>query len=330
MSEESLREIIGLAKKSKWNQVKNCIRFIIQKTLRKGVGYNLTALDVSINGKKQPKLSLIIKNKEKIREIDKISDFEHLSLYQATQNSNNLIEVSQNNGTFIVLAKYFGPGLGNHNIFDFSVHLDALDEPFFTIGNGMKIDSSEILEIININSRPKVKTRKGKIEKKPTQVEKVKSQEIEVLIFEKLTKKNAIWNGTETKTFQKWKAKFKNKYRIESGNIAYYKGKPTKKYSQYLENLLKNKQNKDKKPPKKLNKKESTTRKEDKEISEQLVFKTLTGKNSTWNGSETKNFLDWKRRIHKKYNKDTGKNPYYREKLTQNYQKYLKNLTKSK
>ncbi|MCK4779440.1 MAG: hypothetical protein KAT57_04600, partial [Candidatus Lokiarchaeota archaeon] len=288
MSEESLRELIGLAKKSKWNQVKKYIKFIIQKTLKKEAGYNLTALDVSINGKKQPKLTLVIKNKGKIKEIDKITDFTHLSLYQATQNSNNLIEVSQNNGTLIVLAKYLGPSLNNHQMFDFSVHLDALDDPFFTIGNGKKIDCSEILNIINSNSAPKVKPRKEKEKKKSKEVEEIKIQDIEVLVFEKLTEKNAIWNGTETKTFQNWKAKLKNKYRIESGNIAYYKGKPTKKYSQHLENLLRNKEDKIRRPSKKLIKKESSSKKDDKEISEQFIFKTLTNKNAFWNGAETK------------------------------------------
>ncbi|NVM36132.1 MAG: hypothetical protein HWN81_11095, partial [Candidatus Lokiarchaeota archaeon] len=261
MSEESLRELIGLAKKSKWNQVKKYIKFIIQKTLKKEVGYNLTVLDVSINGKKQPKLTLVIKNKENVKEIDKITDFDHLSLYQASQNSNNLIEVSQNNGTLIVLAKYLGPSLNNHQIFDFSVHLDALDDPFFTIGNGKKIDSSEILNIISTNSVPKVKTRKEKEKKESKEVEEIKSQDIEVLVFEKLTEKNANWNTTETKTFQNWKAKLKNKYHIASGNIAYYKGKPTKKYSQYLENLLKNKDDNVKRPTKELNKKESSSKK---------------------------------------------------------------------
>ena len=330
MTEESLREIIGLVKKSKWSQIKKFIKFIIQKTLKKEAGYTLTALDVTINGKNQSKFSTFIKNKENIKEIDKISDFNHLSLYQATHSSNNLIDISQNNGTIIVLAKYFGPSQNNHQIFDFSVHLDALDEPFFTIGNGKKINCSEVLHIINKKTEPIVKTGTRKPKKELNKVENQKIQDLEALVFEKLKSKNAVWSGSETKTFQNWKAKLKNKYRKESGNIAYYKGKPTKKYSQHLENLLRNKEDKIRRPSKKLIKKESSSKKDDKEISEQFIFKTLTNKNAFWNGAETKNFIDWKRRIHKKYNKDTGKNPYYRGKLTQNFQKYLKNLIKYK
>ncbi|MFW9879935.1 MAG: hypothetical protein ACFFG0_43230, partial [Candidatus Thorarchaeota archaeon] len=136
MSEESLREIVGIAKKSKWIQIKKFIKFIVQKTLKKDVGYNLIAHDVSINGKNKSKFDTIIKNKENLKEIDKIHDFTHLSLYQATQNSNNFIEISQDNGTLTMLAKYLGPALNNYQIFNFSVHLDALEEPFFTIGNG--------------------------------------------------------------------------------------------------------------------------------------------------------------------------------------------------
>jgi len=330
MSEESLRELIGLAKKSKWNQVKKYIKFIIQKTLKKEAGYNLTALDVSINGKKQPKLTLVIKNKEKVKEIDKITDFTHLSLYQATQNSNNLIEVSQNNGTLIVLAKYLGPSLNNHQMFDFSVHLDALDDPFFTIGNGKKIDCSEILNIINSISAPKVKPRKEKEKKESKEVEEIKIQDIEVLVFEKLTEKNAIWNGTETKTFKNWKAKLKNKYRIESGKIAYYKGKPTKKYSLYLDNLLKNKSNKAKKPTKKLNKKESGSKKDDKEILEQFIFKMITSKNAIWNGTETKTFQKWKVKMKNRYRIESGNIAYYKGKPTKKYSLYLDNLLKNK
>ncbi|MBY8992044.1 MAG: hypothetical protein KGD58_14970 [Candidatus Lokiarchaeota archaeon] len=326
MAEEDLREILGIAKKSKWNQIKKFIKFIIQNTLKKDAGYSLTALDVSVNGKKTPKYNLLIKNKGEINDIDKILDFNHLSLYQATHNSNNLIEISQNNGTITVLAKYLGPSLNNYQIFDFSVHLNALTEPFFTIGNGMKISCTGILKIINKRAELIAKTKKETTKKESKQVKDTKIQNIEVFVFEKLTDKNAIWNGTETKTFQNWKAKTKNKYRIESGNIAYYKGKPTKKFSQYLENLYKNINNKTKKPKKNLDKKIISSKKDDKEVSEQFIFETLTGKNAIWNGTETKTFQNWKAKTKNKYKKEIGKNPYYSGKLTQTFKNYLKTL----
>ena len=329
MPEESLREIIGLAKKSKWIQVKKFIKFIIEKTLEKEAGYNLTALDVSINGKNKSKYTVLIKNKENIKEIDKISDFTYLSLYQVTRNSNNLIDISQNNGTIIILAKYFGPPVDNHQIFDFSVQLDAIGEPFFTIGSGRKINGSEILEIINKNTKPIIKTKRDILKKKSTQVKDPEIKNIEAFVFEKLIYKKAIWNGSETKNFQNWKAKIKNKYQVETGKITHYKGKPTKKFSLYLKNLIKKRLIKNKKLKKNFNKNTSKPNKQRKEILEKKIFETLTGKNAIWNESETKNFKDWKNRLYKKYSKDTGRKPYYKGNLTQSYKKYLRNLIKS-
>lgn len=330
MSEESLREIIGLAQKRKWNQIKKFLKFIIQKTLKKNAGYSLTALDVSINGKKQPEYNTLIKNKENIKDIDKIIDFKHLSLYQTTQTSNNHIEISQNDGNIVVLAKYLGPSLNNHQIFDFSVHLDALDEPFFTIGSGRKMSSSEILKIINNRAKVHFKNEKEKIKIEPKQVEDTKIQDIEVFVFEKLTNKNAIWNGTETKAFMNWKAKIKNKYRIESGKIAYYKGKPTKLFSQYLNHLYKKKDNEKTKPITKNKTNKANLKKDIKNINENHVFETLTGKNTIWNGKETKKFQDWKKMIYKKYRKETGKSPHYKGTPTKSFSEYLENLINKK
>ncbi|MEE9378289.1 MAG: hypothetical protein V3V33_09670, partial [Candidatus Lokiarchaeia archaeon] len=186
------------------------------------------------------------------------------------------------------------------------------------------------LENLLKNKDNKVKKPIKNLKKKEPSSKKGDKEISEQFIFKTLTGKNATWNSAETKTFQNWKAKMKNLYSKESGNVSYYKGKPTKKYSLYLENLLKNKDNKAKKPIKNLKKKELSSKKDDKEISEQFSFKMITSKNAIWKGSETKNFLDWKRRIHKIYIKDTGKNPYYKGKLTQSFQKHLKNLIKYK
>ncbi len=331
MSEESLREIIGLVETSKWNQVKKFIKFVIQKTLKKNMEYRLTALDVSINGKKQPNYNSIIKNRENIKSIDRINDFNHLSLYQSTQTSNNLIDISQNNGTIVVLAKYMGPSLNDHQIFDFSVHMDVLEDPFFTNGTGKKLSCSEFLRTINHKKQPEIKSHQRKIKNNLKQLKEEKIlQDVEVFVFEKLTNKNAFWNETETKAFKNWKAKNINKYRIESGKITYYKGKPTKNFSQYLKNLLESKTDKKKKTPIKPKSKKSIPKKEDKESSEVGVFETLTGKNAIWNGVETKNFQEWKVKVANKYRKETGKTAYYKGKPTNNFTQYLRNLPKTK
>lgn len=331
MSEESLREIIGLVKKSKWNQVKKFIKFVIQKTLKKNAEYRVTALDVSINGKKQPKYNSIIKNREQIKSIAKISDFNHLSFYQSTRTSNNLIDISQNNGTIIVLAKYLGPSLNNHQIFDFSVHMDVLEEPFFTNGTGEKLSCSEFLETISYKKQPKIKPHKKKIKKEIKQLkEKKVSQDVEIFVFEKLTNKNAFWNKKETKAFKNWKARNVNNYRIETGKIAYYKKKPTNQFSLYLKSLLKNEIDKKKTKPIKQKSKKHISKKDDQEVSEAAIFEKLTGKNSVWNGKETKNFQKWKEKTAKRYSKESGKPAYYKGKPTNNFTQYLRNLPKAK
>ncbi|UCD00810.1 MAG: hypothetical protein JSV23_07955 [Promethearchaeota archaeon] len=330
MSEELLREIIGLAEKSKWNRVKKFINFIIQKTLKKEAGYQLTALDASINGKKRPKYDIQIRNKENIKEIDKITDFNHLALYQATPSSNNFIDISQKNGTIIVLAKYLGPTFNNHQVFDFSVHLDALEEPFFTIGNGKKINSSEVLKIINNKGKTIIKTEREKEKKETREIIDAKTVDLEAFIFKELVQKNPIWNGTETKTFQNWRAKIKNKYHIESGKIPYYKGKPTRQFSAYLEDLIKKKDIKKGKPTAEIKNNKVKQKKEIKIINEEYIFETLTSKNAIWNGSETKIFQDWKKKTHNKYRKETGKHPYYKGSATNNYSQYLENLIKKR
>jgi len=329
MIEESLREIIGLAKKSKWNRIKRYIKHIIEKTLEKETGYNLTALHVLINGKKKSKFNTVIKNKEDFNKIDKIKDFDHLSFYQTTCNSNNLVDISQSNGIIIVLAKYLGPVLKNYQIFDFSVHLDAFSQPFFTIGNGEKINSSEIIDIINNKHVKKTKVGIEKSKKKLISKKETEEIDLEAYVFRKLTNKNPIWNGSETKGFQIWKAKMINNYRIETGKISHYKAKPTKQFSLYLKNMINEKVNKTKTPKKRIDKDISHSKKIDNQISEEIVFETLTGKKAVWNGSITRNFTNWKNRIHKNYRKETGKIPLYKCKLTQNFKKYLNDLIKA-
>ncbi len=330
MSEESLREIIGIARKTKWNQIKKFIKFIVRNTLKRDAKYSLTALDVSVNGKKKLKYDQIIKNKEEIKTIDKIVDFDHLSLYQATPTANNHINLSQNNGTIIVLAKYWGPGFNELQAFDFSVNLDALDHPFFTIGNGKKINCSEILKIISNRTDSLPKSKKERSKKEVIEEKDIEIKDIEAYFFEKLTGKNAIWNGEETKTFHSWKAKTKNKYRVETGKISHYKGKPTKQYSVYLDSLINSKKNKVEKPKKKIERKPSAPRNDKVEITEQYIFKILTGKNAIWNRAETKTFQNWKVKTKNKYCDDTGKISHYKGKPTKQYSLYLKSLVNSK
>jgi hypothetical protein len=222
-----------------------------------------------------------------------------------------------------------GPYPHNHQIFDFSVNLDAIDDPFFTIGNGKKIDCSEILEILNLRKKPGKEPRKKALKKKSKNTKKTEIENIEAYVFEKLTNQHAIWNKSETKTFQKWKIKIKNKYRKETGKFTHYRGKPTKNFRLYLEALLKNTAVTQKNGKKTTKRKKVKTKKNEKKVSEQQVFEALTGKNALWNGSLTQNFLKWKEKIKNKYRKETGRFTHYKGKHTKNFRLYLEALLKN-
>lgn len=86
----------------------------------------------------------------------------------------------------------------------------------------------------------------------------------------------------------------------------------------YLKSLLKNIDVKEKKTKKLNDKKSLSSKKDEKELSEQYIFETVAGKNAKWNGSKTQNFQKWEQRIHKRYKKDIGKNPYFKQNLTKN------------
>ncbi|GAG93431.1 unnamed protein product, partial [marine sediment metagenome] len=229
----------------------------------------------------------------------------------------------------IVLAKYLGPSSNDHQIFDFSVNLDALDEPFFTISNGKKFDCTEILKIVNKRTEPVSVQQKEAPKKKVKEVKDAKIENIEAFVFEKLINKKAIWNGSETIAFQKWKTTIKNKYRIENGKISHYKGKPTNKFTLHLKSLLKNIDVKKIKPKKIIDKKLLSSKKDQGEFSEQYVFETVTGKKAIWNGSETKTFQNWKTAIKNKYRIENGKITHYKGKPTNKFTLHLKSLLKN-
>ena len=76
----------------------------------------------------------------------------------------------------------------------------------------------------------------GKKEQKKEEV-KEKEVDLEVKVFEKMTGKNAIWGGSETKHFQEWKEETITRFREKTGKNPYYKGKlTTNYYKKYLEN----------------------------------------------------------------------------------------------
>ncbi|MFX0071155.1 MAG: hypothetical protein ACFFAO_08695, partial [Candidatus Hermodarchaeota archaeon] len=224
--------------------------------------------------------------------------------------------------------------LNYQKFFDFSVHVDALNDPVFSNGAGKILNCSDILKVMNNGSDNELKLQE---KEKNSEIKKeLEIQGIEQYTFEKLFDKQALWGGVETKTFKKWKEKVTSKYRNETGKTSYYKGKPTKNYEKYLENLYDKKPNKKKKakPKKSSTSKPSKSSKKPKniksEISENFVFEILKGKKAHWGGSETKSFQTWKIRTAKKYHKEEGRKTHYQGKLTKNYQLYLAKLINGK
>ena len=252
MSEIVTREIIGLAQKSKWHKILEVIKTLVKNTLDKKAGYVVVALDAIINKKKREEFSYIIQSVNDLKNLDEIDSFSMLSLYQYTDTSSDHINVSQQDGIIILIAKYMGPAIKHHEYFDFMVHMDPIQDPYFTYGSGQILSCADMLELINKNRKIKEKTTKplkAKIPKKATEPEskdkkEIEIQNIEALTYEKLKGKNAEWRGTETKAFSDWKTRISKKYTQDTGKGAYYKGNPTNSYIKYLEELSKPKKKK--------------------------------------------------------------------------------------
>lgn len=253
------REIIGIAHKSKWKEIKEFIKALVKITLNKEAGYALVVLDGTIQKKRKKEFSYLIQSNNQIKKIDEISSFGTLSLYQYTETSNDHINISQQNGVIILITKYMGPAINHHEYFDFAVHLDPIHDPFFTDSSGRVLSCSDIIKVINPTMKPKEKqsktkpaktkkrkpkkskAKKGKAKSQPKQKKIIQNKNFEATIFEKLTGKKAIWGGNETKAYKSWKEKTLNKFKKEVERIAYYNGKPTTKYAAYLETLLNSK-----------------------------------------------------------------------------------------
>ncbi len=252
MSEIVTREIIGLAQKSKWHKILEVIKTLVKNTLNNKAGYILVALDALINKRKRQELSFLIQSVNDLKKLDEIESFSMLSLYQYTDTSSDHINISQQDGIIILIAKYMGPAIEHHEYFDFMVHMDPIYDPYFTYGRGQILSCADMLELMNKNRKSNEKTNKpikAEITRKTTEPEskakkEIDSQNIEALIYEKLKGKNAEWGGTETKAFSVWKMGIAKKYSQNTGKGAYYKGNPTKNYKKYLEELSKPKKKK--------------------------------------------------------------------------------------
>jgi len=338
MLESIPKEIIGIAYASEWDHIKQFVKALLELTLGSEEEYSLIVLNAIINNKRYEEYDVQIKSKAQINLLSSITDFEKISLYQSSEYRRNNINISKDKNVIVFSAQYMGPEIDHTNYFDFAIYLDSFNLPYFSDNKGNVFECQEIMEIIH-RFKPKAPKKVKKIEP-PKNLNSFKS---EVETYERITKKNAMWSGSETKTFQKWKMRVHKEFREKTGGFPYYKGKITQKYDLYLNNLIKKPVSK-KTPPKKPKVKKSTVRRPiakapvDKKKPtikilkplnlEANIYKKLTGKNPIYGGRITKVFVDWKLKNHKEFQQKVGGKPYYKGNLTNKYELYLNNLIK--
>ncbi|MFX1256818.1 MAG: hypothetical protein ACFFAN_03085 [Promethearchaeota archaeon] len=106
-----------------------------------------------------------------------------------------------------------------------------------------QITKKEIIKKPVVKKRPITKkqvAKKKSIAKKSKVKRLIKEPEysnLEVIIYKKLTGKNAIKSGNETKFFKQWKLKIHKEFQQKKGGRLYYKGNLTQKYEKYLSSL---------------------------------------------------------------------------------------------
>ena len=338
MFESIPKEIIGIAYASEWDHIKQFVKALLEMTLDSEEEYSLIVLNAIINNKKYEEYDVQIKSKAQFNILSSITDFEKISLYQYSEYKRNNITISKDKNVIVFTAQYMGPEIDHTNYFDFAIYLDSFNLPYFSDNKGNVFECHEIMEIIH-----RFKPKATKKVKKPEPPKKLNSFKSEVETYERITKKNAIWTGSETKTFQKWKMRVHKEFREKTGGFPYYKGNLTKKYELYLNNLIKKPVSK-KSPPKKPKVKKATVRRPIAKVTvdkkkptikilkplnlEADIYKKLTGKNPIYGGKITKACENWKLKNHKRFQQKVGGKPYYKGNLTKKYELYLNNLIK--
>jgi len=255
MSESIPKEIIGIAYASEWNHIKQFIKALLEMTLNSEEEYSLIVLNAFINNKRYEEYDVQIKSKAQIKLLSSITNFEKISLYQNSEYRRNIINVSKNKNVIVLTAQYMGPEIDHTNYFDFAIYLDSFDLPYFSDNKGNLFECYEIIEIMR-----RFKPKGPEKVKKPKPSKKLENFKTEVGTYEKITTRKAIWGGSETRAFQKWKMRVQKEFREKTGGFPFYKGKITKKYDLYLNNLIKKSISKQA-PPKKSKARKPTVKK---------------------------------------------------------------------
>jgi hypothetical protein len=234
MSESIPKEIIGIAKASEWNHIKEFIKALLGMTLDEDEEYSLIALNALINNKKLEEYDTKIKTKDEIKIIDSINDFEKISLYQQSEFRRNIITLSKDNEVIVLTTNYMGPEIDHTNYFDFAIYLDSFDVPYFSDNRGNVFNCSEIIKMVD-----RLEPESPKKQIKPKMQELPAPSDLEKSVFEKTTGNNATWNDKETQPFLKWKLKTHKAFQEKTGGMPYYRGKITQNYEKFLNRIPK-------------------------------------------------------------------------------------------
>ena len=225
------KEIIALTRKSNWKDVKEFLKTFIKLTLKKDLPYNLIILDdEKEENEEESVITHEIKNQKDITYIDKIQDFNSISIYQFHKYYENNLYLTKNENAIIFFAKYMSDITNEIDLecFDFIIMLDSTSNPVFLSNTGGELDYNSIIELFEHFDS----------EAAAINVEDIQDKNLEPFIFEQISGRNAVWGDSETKAYKSWKDKIANLFRSNTGKYSYYGGNLTKKYRDYLENMF--------------------------------------------------------------------------------------------
>ncbi|TFF95124.1 MAG: hypothetical protein EU544_03435 [Promethearchaeota archaeon] len=181
------KEIIGIARKAQWEQIKDFIKEILNQTVKKEAGYVLVALDTKLKNSKEQELSAMVQNKKDSRVLDPIEEFSMLSLYQSNIETNDVISVTMDEGLIVMLAKYMGPHIDHVKLFDFSVQVDSSNDPIFT--TLIKDEVLSCRDMINLMNKLVNKSQQSKPESKTKTIER---KGIEAILLQYLKEEGEV------------------------------------------------------------------------------------------------------------------------------------------
>ena len=319
-------EIIGIAHESRWEKVRDFLKFVLTHTLdEENNGYELTADSRNLE---DPDQQAIISVLADIAFLDTITAFDNISLVQFTEHRRDQITVTKEGPYIVVIAKYVG--MTPHKAyFDFSVNLNIINNPQFIHNDGSEITYSDLISKLASLSKKSLSVidqweRSKELRKKTTLT-------LEHRVFEKVTRNKSIEDGQEHPNFQLWRKKTAEAYQSKSGKKAYIKNDPTKGYEEYLITIMAESiKSSKKKAVKKPVPTEPLTEEELKRISlESRVYELVKGRSAySKKGELTRLFDAWSDKTAAEYRDWTGGKAHFKGGMTKGYEDHLLELEK--